>query len=129
MPERPLAAQELRFLQFVSQRGPTSVGQVAEILGAELGLARTTVQTVLERLRHKRHLMRRRVNGVYLYESAASYEQVMRRTVGQFVDRSLSGSISPFVAYLESGARLDEGEIDELRRVVKSLSTRKGKRS
>jgi predicted transcriptional regulator len=118
MTNRPAGTQELRFLQFIAQHGPISAGHVAEQLGAELGLARTTVQTVLERLRRKRHLARRKVDGVYLYASAASYEQLMRTTVGQFVDRALAGSISPFVAYLAERGEVSDAELKELRSIV-----------
>ena len=121
---RPTGTQELRFLQFIAQHGPISAGQAFEQLGGELGLARTTVQTILERLRKKRHLARHRQDGVYVYASAKSYDQVMRNTVGQFVDRALAGSISPFVAYLAERGSVSPEELKELRRIVRQLDAR-----
>jgi predicted transcriptional regulator len=118
---RPTGTQELRFLQFIAQHGPISAGQVAEQLGEELGLARTTVQTILERLRKKRHLARRLKNGVYLYESSKTYDQVMTNTVGQFVERALAGSISPFVAYLAERGTVSQAELKELQDIVRKL--------
>ena len=41
MSPRP-GTQELRFLTYVAQHGPITVGEVNAALGAELGLARTT---------------------------------------------------------------------------------------
>jgi predicted transcriptional regulator len=124
MTNRPAGTQELRFLQFIAQHGPLTVGQVAEQLGDELGLARSTVLTVMERLRQKRHLRRRREAGVFLYSSALSYEEVMQSAVGQFVDRALSGSISPFVAYLSERSDVSADELDDLRRIVARLESR-----
>jgi predicted transcriptional regulator len=124
---RPTGTQELEFLRYIAQHGPLSAGQVHERLGEELGLARTTVQTVLERLRRKRHLSRRRKDGVYLYESAKTYRQLMTTTVGQFVDRALAGSISPFVAYLAERGSVTPDELAELRRIVRRLDAREEK--
>jgi predicted transcriptional regulator len=121
---KPTGTQELRFLQFIAQHGPISAGQAAEQLGEELGLARTTVQTILERLRKKRHLARRQKDGVYYYQSSKSYDQVMRNTVGQFVDRALSGSISPLVAYLAERGTVSETELEELRQIVRKLDAK-----
>ena len=47
----PSASQELQFLRFVARQGPITAGRVAEELGGELGVSRSTVLTVLERLR------------------------------------------------------------------------------
>ena len=125
MTNKPAGTQELRFLQFIAQHGPLSAGQVAEQLGAELGLARSTVLTVMERLRRKGQLKRRREGGVFMYASAKSYEQVMQTAVGQFVDRALSGSISPFVAYLSDRGKVSPEELAELRRMVERLEPSK----
>ena len=118
---RPVGSQELHILQFVAQHGPLTVGETAERVGAEMGLARTTVQTILERLRQKRHLVRRRVNGVYAYSSPTPHSQLMRDTVAQFVGRALDGSISPFVAYLSERGRVSDDELRELKRMVRRL--------
>ena len=60
MTRLPSASQELHFLRFVARNGPIAAGRVAEALGEELGVTRSTVLTVLERLRRKGHLRRRR---------------------------------------------------------------------
>src|SRR5262247_3313906 len=91
MSQLPTAAQELQFLRFVASRGPLSSAQVAEGLGTQLGLTRSSVLTVMERLRRKGHLRRRRTDGVYLYSSSLPLDRLERATVGQFVERSLGG--------------------------------------
>lgn len=121
----PTASQELQFLRFVARHGPISAGRVAEELGAELGLSRSTVLTVLERLRRKAHLRRRRKDGVYVYTSALPLDRLMRASVGQFVERSLGGSVTPFAAWLSERAEVSEEELAELRRMVARLKPRK----
>lgn len=125
MTRPPAAQQELRFLRYVAERGPISVGQVAEELGRELGLARSTVLTVMERLRRKGHLKRRRTDGVYLYSSTVGLDRLLQDTVGQFVERSLGGSVLPFAAWLSQRVDVSEAELAELRAIVARLESRK----
>jgi len=121
----PSASQELLFLRFIARRGPIAAGRVAEELGSELGVSRSTVLTVLERLRRKGHLKRRRVDGVYHYAATVPLDQLMSATVGQFVERSLGGSVMPFAAWLSERAEVTEEELAELRAIVGRLRSRR----
>ena len=120
----PTAAQELQFLRFVAGRGPVSSAGVAEELGASLGVTRSSVLTVLERLRRKGHLRRRRVDGIYLYSSVLPLDRLERASVGQFVERSLGGSVLPFAAWLSERVEVTDEELEELRAVVAKLRSR-----
>ena len=51
MKTRTIGDQELALLRYVAEEGPVTVGQAAEGFGAPRGLARSTVLTVMERLR------------------------------------------------------------------------------
>jgi predicted transcriptional regulator len=119
-----IGQQELECLLYLAQNGPLAASAVWEGFGAPRGLARTTVLTVLERLRRKGHLGRRRHEGVYVYRALEAHGATMRRSVGQFVERALGGSISPFAAYLTDRTDLSEEELAELRRAVDALSDR-----
>jgi predicted transcriptional regulator len=121
---RPVSQQELECLLYVAQNGPLAASAVWEGFGAPRGLARTTVLTVLERLRGKGHLGRRRNGGVYVYRALEEHRATMHRSVGQFVERALGGSISPFAAYLTDRTDLSEEELADLRRAVEALSDR-----
>jgi predicted transcriptional regulator len=125
MPPRPTSNQELELLLYVAQHGPLTAAGVWERFGAPRDLARTTILTVLERLRGKGHLGRRRQNGVFVYRALEGHVETMRRSVGQFVDRALGGSISPLAAYLTERTEVSEEELSELRRAVQALAERK----
>lgn len=125
MTRLPSASQELQFLRFIARNGPIPASRVAEALGTELGVSRSTVLTVLERLRRKGHLRRRRVDGVYVYASKLPHDRLMRATVDQFVERTLGGSVVPFAAWLSERLEVTEEELTELRRTVERLRTRK----
>ena len=123
-----LGDQELALLTFVAEQGGATVGEVADQFGAPRGLARSTVLTMMERLRQKRRLTRRRVDGVYRYFSPTSRRDVLRDVVQTFVEKTLGGSVSPFAAYLTESADLSEEEIAELQRVVSELRHKRSAR-
>jgi len=124
-PPPPVGDQELVLLRFVAERGGATVGEAAEELGRERGLARSTVLTMMERLRRKGHLRRRRVHGVYRYTSPASPGEVLRGVVEGFVERTLGGSVAPVVAYLADSAHLSDDELAELEMIVERLAERR----
>jgi predicted transcriptional regulator len=112
-------------LRYIAEHGPIAVGRVAEAFATEHGLARSTVLTVMERLRKKGHLSRRRAGGVFVYSSALDRPSVLRQAVGQFIDRALQGSVSPIAAYLTARGSVSDEELRELRQAVRALKPRK----
>lgn len=127
-PKRP-GEQELALLTWLAEHPRKTVGEVADDYGAARGLARSTVLTMMERLRKKGHLTRERVDGVYRYSTDAAPGDVLKDAVGAFVERTLGGSVSPFVAYLSDNAELSPEEIAELERLVSQLQARSGRSS
>ena len=98
-----------------------TVGRVAAHVSATKGHARTTVLNVMARLSRKGYLSRRQVGGVYHYSPRVPKADLLRRLVGEFVDKALGGSLSPFVAYLGHDAKLSEDDLRELKRLVAEL--------
>jgi predicted transcriptional regulator len=120
--KKTLGEQELDLLRWVAESGPVTVGRAAEIYGSERGLARSTVLTMMERLRTKGRLQRRRVAGVYEYASPVPAAELMRGVVSGFVEKALAGSVSPFVAYLtERSSDVSPEDLAELERLVERL--------
>lgn len=116
-----LGDQELHVLRYVTDHAPVSVREVAEMFGAPRGLARTTILTVMERLRKKGHLTRRRADAVYEYLPAVSKQDLLQNLVEDFVERTLGGSLTPFVAYLADNKGLSESELTDLKRMMAKL--------
>lgn len=121
MDKPSLGELELGVLRYISDAGSATVRDVAEGFGEPRTLARTTILTVMERLRKKGYLLRSMQDGVYRYTPGVSAAQVTHGLVKEFVDRSLAGSLSPFVAYLTEVKNLSAEEIAALRRLVDSL--------
>jgi predicted transcriptional regulator len=125
MKPRTIGDQELALLQYVAERGDATVGEAAEEFGAPRGLARSTVLTMMERLRAKGRLDRRQVAGVYRYSSPEAAGEVMRDVVKSFVEKTLGGSVSPFVTYLTEEARVSDEELAELEELVAKLQSQR----
>jgi predicted transcriptional regulator len=120
-----IGREEMQVLRYVADRHPVSVRDVADHVAATSGKARTTVLTVMERLRVKGYLIRRKKGGVYLYSPKRSQADVLRNLVADFVREALGGSVSPFVAYLAEEADLKDEEVRELARLVVDLEAQR----
>lgn len=116
--------RELALLQFVAGRGDATVAEAVEGFGAPRGLARSTVLTMMERLRSKGLLDRAQVDGVFRYRPATAPEIVERGMVGSFIERTLAGSFSPLVAYLAEEAEVSAADLAELEELVATLQAK-----
>ena len=112
---------ELEILRYITDHAPISVGAVAEHFTQSRGLVRTTVLNVMERLRKKGFLKRREAGGIYQYSPRQPKGELLKGLVRDFVENSLGGSISPFMAYLAEGPQLQKDEVAELRKIVREL--------
>jgi predicted transcriptional regulator len=121
---KSIGDRELALLRHVESRGSATVGEVAEAFGKVESLARSTVLTMMERLRLKGHLSRRLTDGVYRYSARAATGDVVRRAVHSFVDKTLGGSLSPLVTYLAERGEVSDAELAELEQVVNQLHAR-----
>jgi predicted transcriptional regulator len=125
MRRKSIGDQELALLQHVGERGDASVGEVAAEFGEPRGLARSTVLTMMERLRGKAYLRREQVDGVYRYATTAEQAEVVSSAVGSFVEKTLQGSVSPFVAWMSQRAEVSDGELAELEALVAKLQSQR----
>jgi len=125
--EKTIGEQELALLRHVADCGGATVGEVADGFGKERTLARSTVLTMMERLRRKGYLTRELVDGVFRYRARTSSSELLRQAVGRFVEKSLGGSVTPFVAYLSETGKLSQSEFEELEELVSKLQSEREK--
>ena len=120
----PLGHLELDVLQYAADHYPASVREVATHFAGTTGHARTTVLTVMERLRAKGYLKRRKSAGVNRYTPTVRKAELLERLVGEFVDDVLGGAVSPFVAYLTRSPQLNGDEARKLGELLKRIESR-----
>ena len=112
---------EMEILRYISDHHPVSVREVADHISAAKGQVRTTALNVMERLREKGYLKRRKANGIFQYSPSVPTAELLRSLVREFVNRTLGGSVSPFVAYLMQEGKLSAAELAELRTLVQEM--------
>ena len=128
MRNKTIGDQELALLQYIAEQGDASVGEVAAGFGEARGLARSTVLTMMERLRAKAYLQRKQVEGgvgVFRYSTTARQDDVVRNAVGSFVEKTLQGSVSPFVAWMSQRTEVSDNELAELEALVATLQSKR----
>jgi len=119
----PLGQVQLEILQYVADHHPIRVGEVAEHFARTAGKARTTILTVMEKLREKGYLTRRKRQGTYRYSPRHEKGEVLSGVVRRFIDESLGGSVSPIIAYLAESRGLSHAELRKLKLLVPSVPT------
>src|SRR5688572_3533409 len=120
--QQQVGRAELEILHYIQDhRQPVTVRDVADHFAEKHGHVRTTILNVMERLRSKGFLARKKIDGVFHYEPRVGKADLLRSLVRDFVEKTLGGSVSPFVAYLSRDAQISDEELKELREIVKDL--------
>ncbi|MBB6050105.1 BlaI/MecI/CopY family transcriptional regulator [Armatimonas rosea] len=123
MPKPTLGNLELEILQHITEHAPVTVGQVTESFAVPRGFTRSTINTSVERLFKKGYLTRTAEpeGTVFRYSPAVPSEEVLSGLVERFVENTLAGSLSPFVAYFARRKPLSAEEVAQLRSLVDTL--------
>lgn len=116
-----LGDQELEILRYLAEYGPGTVGEVVDGFGTPHGLSRSTVVTVMERLRKKGYLHRDKADGVFSYGCALDQDEIVGGLIHRFVEKTLAGSLLPFAAYFSHSNRLSKAEQAELEMLIAKL--------
>lgn len=122
MPKRTSVGQEeLAVIRFVGENQPVDGGSITRELGKSTGKARTTILTMVERLRQKGLIKRRKVQGRFQYSLRPAANRLQDDLVESFVANTLGGSTLPFLSYLVRQSDLSNEEFTELQRIVNKL--------
>jgi predicted transcriptional regulator len=121
-----LGEQEMLILNWIADHSPASVRETASHFEKERGLARTTIMTVMERLRKKGLLTRRHAEGVFQYSVKIEKAELLQQKVAEFVERTLGGSLSPVLNYFSEAPALSPDELDQLKALVSKMEGKRG---
>ncbi len=123
-----LGPLETDILRYIGDHYPITVSEVVEHISQTSGQARTTVLTIMDRLRGKGYLTRKQVGVVYRYSPKVPNSELLRGLVKDFVATTLGGSVSPFVAFLaESSGPISEDDLKRLKRLVREMEKKGGR--
>ena len=130
MTTRPLPAlspAETEILRLLWQLGKGTVQDVCDELPPSRQIAYATVQTLLRRLEKKGYVTHHTRGKAHVFHPAAEREQVIKRTVGDFVDRLFGGDPVPLMLHLADHSKLSAADVKCLRNLIaKGKPKRKG---
>ena len=109
---------ETEILRIVWERGEATVGEVVDGLPSERDITYATVQTLLRRLEKKGYLKHEVRGKAHVFSAAAHKEEVISRTVKDFLDRLFGGDPVPLVHHLARHGKLDAADIERLKKLV-----------
>ena len=121
MTKRKLQAMspaETEILRLVWQIEEATVQQVCDQLPPKRNIAYKTVQTLLRRLEDKGYLRHKIKGRAYVFFPAIKREDVVKRTVVDFLDRLFGGDPRPLMQFLAEDGKIDAEDIERLRRLL-----------
>jgi predicted transcriptional regulator len=128
MRDKALGEQALAVLRYITELGGATVGEVTEGFGEPQGLSRSTVVTVMDRLRAQGYLTRvKGDDGVFRYQPAQPQEELFGWLITRFIEKTLAGRFTAFSAYFTRSERLTTEEKAELNRLLAKMEDKNGK--
>ena len=113
-----LSPAETEVLRIVWHLGRATVQQALDHLPPDRRIAYATVQTLLRRLEKKGYVTHQVEGKAHVFEPAVRREDVIRRTVGDFVDRLFGGDPVPLLLHLADRTDLSAEDVERLRRIL-----------
>lgn len=119
-PPRPTDA-ELEILKVLWQRGPCTVREVFETLGASKRTGYTTVLKHMQIMAEKGLVVRDESERAHRYEAALAEDETQRQIVGHLLRRVFDGSAKQLVMQALSSREASADELSEIRSMLDEL--------
>ncbi len=115
---RKISPAETEVLRLVWQFGEATVQQVCDHLPRERSITYATVQTLLRRLEKKGHLKHRTEGKAHVFYPVTKREEVITRSVNDFLSRLFGGDPIPLMHYLAEHGQITAEDIEALKRLI-----------
>ena len=109
---------ETEILRLVWQLERATVQGVCDRLPAKRRIAYATVQTLLRRLEAKGYVRHDVEGKAHVFFPAVKRDDVVKRSVGDFVERLFGGDPIPLVQHLAEHGQITADDIERLRRLI-----------
>jgi predicted transcriptional regulator len=113
-----MSPAETEILRLVWQLEEATVQQICGLLPPKRKIVYKTVQTLLRRLENKGYLKHKISGKAHVFFPAVKREDVVKRTVVDFLDRLFGGDPRPLMQFLAEDGKIDAEDIKRLRRLV-----------
>ena len=109
---------ELAILRVLWTRGPSTVRQIGETLGRQVGY--TTVLKLLQIMTEKQLVVRDESARTHIYAPASTEDQTQRQLVTDLMDRAFDGSAAKLVLQALSSTKASPEELAEIKKLLDS---------
>ena len=114
---------ELKILQVLWTRGPSTVRDVHSELGGETGY--TTVLKLMQIMAEKGLVRRNQDARSHIFEAAASEAETKKGLVGDLIEKAFSGSARDLILQALSARKTSPDELSEIRRLIEEMERKK----
>ncbi len=114
----PLSRAETEILTLLWDPGHGTVQQVCESLPHGRRITYATVQTLLRRLEKKGYVTHEVEGKAHVFKPVVGRDDVLRRSVSDFVDRLFGGDPVPLMLRLADHAQLSRGDVERLKKLI-----------
>ena len=109
---------ELSILRVLWDRGPSTVREVAEVMGRQAGY--TTVLKLLQIMTEKKLVLRDESERTHVYRAAYSEDQTQQHLVSDLISRAFEGSAAKLVLQALNTGKASPEELDAIRKLIDS---------
>jgi BlaI family transcriptional regulator, penicillinase repressor len=113
-----LSPAETEVLRLVWQLEAATVQQIFDTMPEDRSVGYATVQTLLRRLEKKGYVQHKVQGKAHLFSAAVKRDQVIKRTVSDFVERLFGGDPLPLILHLADQSKLNADDIDRLKQLI-----------
>ena len=114
-----LSKLELKIMEALWSKGPSSVREIQETFPAKRRPAYTTVQTIVYRLEAKNALRRaRKIGNAHIFEAVISQTAAQRKLIDDLLGL-FGGRVQPLMSHLIESGQLTMHDIEEARAALK----------
>lgn len=114
----PISPAETEILRLVWQHEPVTVQEICDAISKVRAVNYATVQTLLRRLEKKGYVDHEVKGKAHLFSAAIKRDEVVKRTVGDFVERLFGGDPLPLLLHLADQADLNATDIEHLKNLI-----------
>jgi BlaI family transcriptional regulator, penicillinase repressor len=120
-----LSGPQLEIMKVVWRLGNATVRDVYEDLRLRRPIAYTTVMTMMKNMESRGHLKKRPEGRAFIYTATVPEGRMLRKIVGDFIDRVFNGSTEPLLVHLVEERRLSEKDLGKISRMIREKESKR----
>jgi predicted transcriptional regulator len=117
-PSPTLTDAELRPMEVLWERGPSTVAEVVNALPRKLGLSYSTVLTTLRILEQKGYLKHTKEGQAYVYDAIIDRNQARKKVLKHVLNRFFNDSPELLVMGLVEAEQIDSEDLQRIQRLI-----------